>query len=431
MWNLKIVKGAELADKPVLAVRLPQPLQRFSIGRDPANPWALADRTLAVSARHCEIVDTPAGPALRDLSTNGTFVNGATTRLNGPHLLRHGDRFELGPFVVEVVGPPMPAPPPTLSAPPATPQPARSPGVLDTAPLEGSGAQIPPRKSSPPPLRGGDPAAMMVMGTGAAPAGLTEILRVAPAAEDSGVDMTKIRLAPPAASTAAQPAPAPGAPPAVAASVPPRLESAASTSMPTSVAAAPVSEQALCQALARGLGLPTASLANHDPLLLAEHLALSARAAVAALRQLQEQQAQTRRALGSRQSLLAPVQGAPTLHRAASAEGALLALALATTSDETVAVIQRCAADLCAHQERLLQALRGAARGLGAQLAPEALQSALPDAGVPTPAQQARLWELYTGVWRGLGRAPSQGWAAGFEEAVWHHLAAAYDAAHP
>ena len=33
MWSLKIVTGAELADKLQPEVRLPQPLQRFTIGR--------------------------------------------------------------------------------------------------------------------------------------------------------------------------------------------------------------------------------------------------------------------------------------------------------------------------------------------------------------------------------------------------------------
>ena len=68
MWSLKIVTGAELADKLQPEVRLPQPLQRFTIGRDPVNSWPIADRTLAISGRHCEVIATPDGPALRDLS---------------------------------------------------------------------------------------------------------------------------------------------------------------------------------------------------------------------------------------------------------------------------------------------------------------------------------------------------------------------------
>ncbi len=136
MWSLKVIKGAELADKLVPEVRLPEPLTRFLIGRDPGNAWPIVDRTLAISARHCEIVATAHGPALRDLSTNGTFVNDAPTRMEGDFVLRDGDRFELGPFLIAVSGPPMP-PRPAVVNPPAAALPPRSPGVMETAPRRG------------------------------------------------------------------------------------------------------------------------------------------------------------------------------------------------------------------------------------------------------------------------------------------------------
>ena len=96
MYSFKLTQGAELAEGVVVDVRLPETFTRFSIGRDPSNQWSIPDRSLAISARHCEIASTPNGPALRDVSTNGTFVNGATTRLSGSHLLRDGDRIALG-----------------------------------------------------------------------------------------------------------------------------------------------------------------------------------------------------------------------------------------------------------------------------------------------------------------------------------------------
>lgn len=246
MWSLKIIQGAELADKPVLEMRLPMPLQRFSIGRDPGNPWAITDRTLALSARHCEIVASPAGPLLRDLSTNGSFVNGSITRMAGDHLLRDGDRIEIGPFVIAVSGPPMPA----RVAVPAAPALAsaalpRTPGVMETAPH-----------------RGGDPAAMLAAGAAGAPVGLTEILRVATPVQHSGEDMTKIRLAPP--PRAAAPSAAPARPPAEAAE-------------PAVVIAA-----SLANALARGLGVPASALADQDLLLLAERVARSAEGSIGA-----------------------------------------------------------------------------------------------------------------------------------------------------
>jgi type VI secretion system protein ImpI len=248
-WSLTIVQGAQLAEGLVPRIDLPEPLQRLTIGRDPSNHWLIADRTKAISARHCEIVGSAAGPVLRDLSTNGTFVNGATTRLAHEHVLRDGDRIELGPYVVLVAGPPMPERPqqlPPTVAPPAAPV----PGVMDTAPL-----------------RGGDPAAMLAAGGGHEAVRLTEILRVAKPREDSGVELTKIRLATPAP-------PRPAAPP------PPPTSPAPDLVLPT-VTRPPVS---LAQALSRGLGVPESALQGQDLFMLAEQLAAAARVASDGLR---------------------------------------------------------------------------------------------------------------------------------------------------
>jgi type VI secretion system protein ImpI len=387
MWSLKVIKGAELAEKLVPQVRLPEPLTRFIIGRDPSSAWLIVDRTLAISGRHCEIVPTPHGPALRDLSTNGTFVNDAPSRMNGEHVLRDGDRFEIGPFLIAVSGPPMPARPKAVAAPPP-PLPVRSPGVADTAPR-----------------RGGDPAAMLAAGGGQEKVGLTEILRVASApAEDSGLDMTRIRMA-------QAPGPAPVSPP--------KHQDVPATQPGVATMGPPAN---LTEALARGLGVPAASLKGHDALRLAEHLAGAARSATQALRQLLEQQAQARRALGSRPVAAAPVRDPNPLRSAASAEAALLALLAA--GQGAGPAIERSAAEIQAHQERLRKAVAAATHRLGHQLAPESLQAALPDVPPPTHDQ---LWALFAAVWDTMGLAPGQGWVAGFEEAARQHLAAAFD----
>lgn len=97
MLNLKIVKGAELAEGVRAEMRLAEVPAQFTIGRAPGNHWPIPDRTLALSARHCVIAATPDGAVLRDLSTNGTFVNGAATRLLGDHALQDGARIGMGP----------------------------------------------------------------------------------------------------------------------------------------------------------------------------------------------------------------------------------------------------------------------------------------------------------------------------------------------
>ncbi len=389
MWSLKVIKGADLAEKLVPEVRLPEPLTRFLIGRDPGNAWPIVDRTLAISARHCEIVTTPHGPALRDLSTNGTFVNDAAARMDGDFVLRDGDRFELGPFLIAVSGPPMPPRPVVVSA-PVSATPPRSPGVLETAPR-----------------RGGDPAAMLAASGGYEKVGLTEILRVAAPAEDSGLDMTRIRLAQPGA-----PAPKPAPAPAPVAAPAPAVVSAV----------APVAAHtALVEALARGLGVPVASLPAQDPLRLAEQLAASTRACAVALRQVLEHQALARRSLGSR-APSAPGPDANALRTAASAESALLAALAAGQSPAQL--LEHAAAEVRAHEERLVKAFATASKRLAQQVSPVSLQAGLPD--LPPPTAEL-CWDAFQAVWDNLGLAPGQPWVHGFAEAARLHLGAALD----
>jgi type VI secretion system FHA domain protein len=446
MLSLKMVKGVELADGVSVEVHLPNPLTRFSIGRDPANQWPIPDRTLAISARHCEIVATPAGPALRDLSTNGTFVNGGSARLAEDHLLQDGDRIELGPYTILVQSPPLrPAAMPGGLAPAA----ARAPAAAAAA-----AASARPAAQGHAPggaLRGGDPAAML-SGGGPARPGLTEILRSAPPADDHNLAVTKIRAAPkPAAAPpmrsvalkaevppaqapkivlppgavvsapapAPAPVPTPAAPPPVAAAPVPRPP-AAPSSTPTAGA------DTLLRPLAQGLGLAPDALAGRDPQQTATQVGQLARAGVMVLRHLLDLQAQARRQIGSRGQALLPVRDVNPLRLAPTPEAALLGL-LAPGSD-VPATLQRSAGEIAAHDKRLMAAYRGAAQRLGHELAPEALQAAVSGLGPASDTEtKARLWELYQQLWQGMGLAPDQPWQQGFVEAALLHLAAAYD----
>ena len=402
MFSLKIVRGAELAEGVQVEARLPEAFARFGVGRDPGNQWPIPDRTLAISARHCEFVAAGSRVLLRDLSTNGTFVNGAAQRLATEHVLQDGDRIELGPYTIEVHGHgahaglvPVRDADVTVRLPPVPP-PARAPSVESTTPL-----------------RGGDPAAMLAAAAQAqAPrVGLTEILRHAPPAEDSKLAVTKIRMAPKPAVVDPVTETQPTAKRAVA---------PAATAAPAR-AAAPVDP--LIAALAQGLGVGPEGLAGREPAQAAQQVGALARAAVGALRQLLDQQAQARRQLGSHATALAPVRDASPLRRAASTEAALAAL-LSPGSDGEAA-LQRCGADLSAHQQRLLAAFRGAAERMGQAMAPASLEKALGERTGMAPT--AQLWDLYTALWQDLGLAQGQPWQQGFIDAALLHLAAAYD----
>jgi pSer/pThr/pTyr-binding forkhead associated (FHA) protein len=74
----------------------------LDLGRDAHLDWTLPDPSRAVSSKHCEIRFRDGGYWLHDISTNGTFVNGAQYRLDAPYLLRGGDRLNIGPYVIAV-----------------------------------------------------------------------------------------------------------------------------------------------------------------------------------------------------------------------------------------------------------------------------------------------------------------------------------------
>ena len=74
----------------------------LDIGRDAHLDWTLPDPSRYVSSKHCEIRYRDNEYWLYDVSTNGTFVNGAQFRLDAPYRLRDKDRLSIGPYIVGV-----------------------------------------------------------------------------------------------------------------------------------------------------------------------------------------------------------------------------------------------------------------------------------------------------------------------------------------
>jgi type VI secretion system protein ImpI len=72
------------------------------IGRDRHLDWTLPDPARLISGKHCEVHYRDGGYWLHDVSTNGTFLNGADQRMRGPHKLRSGDRFIVGHYIIGV-----------------------------------------------------------------------------------------------------------------------------------------------------------------------------------------------------------------------------------------------------------------------------------------------------------------------------------------
>ncbi|RWQ39726.1 MAG: type VI secretion system-associated FHA domain protein TagH [Mesorhizobium sp.] len=73
----------------------------FEIGRETCD-WTLPDPDKFISGRHCDVRYEAGAFWLHDVSRNGTFINGSTHRMAGPHRLDHGDRLLIGRYVILV-----------------------------------------------------------------------------------------------------------------------------------------------------------------------------------------------------------------------------------------------------------------------------------------------------------------------------------------
>ncbi|MEI5663738.1 type VI secretion system-associated FHA domain protein TagH [Bosea sp. CCNWLW174] len=99
--TLTIENQASLPDGGPLSVTLSGG-RGLDIGRDQHLDWCLPDPSRAISGRHCEIRFNDNAYWLRDISTNGTFVNGGAYRVQSPYRLQHGDRLEIGQYIIAV-----------------------------------------------------------------------------------------------------------------------------------------------------------------------------------------------------------------------------------------------------------------------------------------------------------------------------------------
>ena len=98
--RLALLNTDRLPDGGALRIEVRE--RGLDIGRNLGVGWTLADPTRRVSGKHCEIRFAEGGYWLRDVSTNGTFINGSNTRVEGVRLLHDGDRLAIGPYLVGV-----------------------------------------------------------------------------------------------------------------------------------------------------------------------------------------------------------------------------------------------------------------------------------------------------------------------------------------
>lgn len=111
--RLQIENFLTLENGEAISVAVPE--TGLTVGRGAGMGWVLPDASLHVSAHHFDALGHGETWILQDRSTNGTYLQGERQRLDHPHRLRHGDRFQVGPYIVVALieGPAdLPEPPP-------------------------------------------------------------------------------------------------------------------------------------------------------------------------------------------------------------------------------------------------------------------------------------------------------------------------------
>lgn len=433
----------------------------FDIGRDQYLDWVLPDPNRVISGKHCEVRYKDGAYWLRDVSTNGTFVNRSERRLQEQHRLRSGDRIEIGHYIinVEVEGDeesaedgadPAAQGEPGLwgsgagAAPPVDPRslkpaniarPAQSVDVLDwvaAIPQPAPSHQPPPGYAPPPPAPGYAPAPPPAYapppaedvwgGGGASPAPAWQPPPVDPLPAVAPPYAAPPHDAPAPPGAPAAPPPAPEAQPVAAQPEPASLPRVAPLPFETAQhppqpaapppaapareprpAAAPAGAEFI-RRFAKGAGLPEDAVAAHDAGQLAEMLGVLMHIVASNVGQLLVARAESKGAMrSSNQTLIQAADNNP-LRFSPTAEDALAIMFGRQTRSylDAQRAFEQSFLSLKAHQVDSFAAIQAAIQQLVADLDPKEIEKAI-DAGKGSSVfsnKKARLWDEFVLRWR-------------------------------
>jgi type VI secretion system protein ImpI len=370
----------------------------LDLGRDAHLDWTLPDPSRAISSKHCEIRFRERGYWLHDVSTNGTFVNGAQYRLDAPYLLRDGDRLSIGPYIIAVsvegqavfrddgatshngalddvwgaIG--EPAAPEDRGAYQVQKLQDRPPDFLDFAAFLDPGVTPPATVSS----------------------GADDWL-AAPAPARMPIPPTRAPISPPAPRRpeASRPLRDEASPNAVAPPAPP----------PPAPSATIASSAELLNRIARAAGIPERAIANRDPNAVADEIGAAIRSTAENLAQMLASRAESKTLMrSSSRTMIRSLENNP-LKFSGSLEEAL-AIMFGTPTRQYLdarATIESSFSDLKNHQILTYGAMQGALDALFEEFAPERIdRSVEPDrglGGIVVP-RKAKLWDAYVERWR-------------------------------
>ena len=394
----------------------------LDIGRDQHLDWCLPDPTRAISGRHCEVRFRDGAYWLRDVSTNGTYVNGSSQRVQSPYRLQQGDRLEIGHYVIAVaIDEAEPAPPPVQDA-------AADAGSLWSASIEA--APPIPRRDLLPPSRHRPVHDGFIDWAADIPAPAAPPLAAAPLSPPpapTGDDFAWAPYqAPPAAPeppplaipTPRRPLTAelpPGDPwsdapaqPAAPIAPPPPLEPPPFAAPPPP-ATAPggmpaISAAEFVQRFAKGAGLSTNDLAWQDPGAFAEQLGGLMRLVAVELKQLLAARAESKRIARSANQTMIQAQDNNPLKFSPTVDDALQLIFGKPKSGYLSAqkAFDESFKDLKAHQIKTYSAMQHALRMLVEDLDPQAIaESMAQDRGLDSllGSRKAKMWDAYVARW--------------------------------
>jgi type VI secretion system protein ImpI len=362
----------------------------LDFGRDTHLDWTLPDGSRLVSGKHCEIRFKEGGYWLRDVSTNGTFVNGSPHRLDAPYLLHDGDRLTIGPYIISV----------SIQASDGS-GPGKAPAVsAAVSSIWGTFGQAePPDGRAAPDLR-------------KSPARSPDFPDF-----DAFIEPAKVPYRSEAAPQQAESwLNAPAAPPVeiTARPVPAPYHSASAPSAPSLGGVAPTAaldpqhmamDAGLFGRIARAAAVPEHVFAGRDPNALADEIGWFIRLTAQNLAQMLSSRAESKTLMrSSNRTMVRAIENNP-LKFATSLEEALTILFGAPTRQYmgARATIESSFSDLKMHQVLTYGAMQAALDALFEDLAPERIDSSIaPDRGLGrvVASRKARLWDLYVDRWR-------------------------------
>lgn len=425
----------------------------LDIGRDGHLDWTLPDPSRYVSGKHCEIRFRDGGYWLHDVSTNGTFVNGAQFRLDAPHLLRSGDRLVIGPYIVGVVVESQAsavggAPAFGASAPAAAGRSDVWGAVGEAAAPEDRGAYRVQKPQRPGPD-------FLDFASPVGPAGSADDAFSPPSPpHDDWLRATPPPVAsppvapPPVAPTPRRPVsaqpPIVGVSPAAApfpsaaspfsqseepfAPFPPSVApSSAPVTLSPPLAPAPAASDLIAR-IAAAAGIPERAIVGRDPNALADEIGVVLRLVVHNLAQLLTSRAESKTAMRSAsRTMIRALENNPLKFTGTPEEALAIMFGPPTRNYlDARATLESSFADLKAHQILTFGAMQGALEALFEDLAPDKIdRSVEPDRGLGAivGSRKAKLWDIYVERWR----AKSKRADGRLLEAFMTHFAEVYD----